>query len=656
MQKTTLSKLALSLLSTGMMATTAYAQETFTPIAAVTESGWYQMRQTAGKQISTTSVDAPLYIIAKDGEYLYSGNKSYYPLVASSTQNTEAPATNYVYISVSGSNYAIFSSNGHKGNSSAIAERNSSTTNIAVTADESGNTFTVGKYWDCFRSGSDVFLGQSMYSTNARFQFSKVSAEELDKYDVYSVSIEEKMNGSAAHADVYLTTSNAASKGLTQVYNGGSYFFTKGATVQAIDFSLSSTTAPSGFLAPVIAVNSESKTITVTYPIDYKAVLATEVVAAKEIIAKKGIGYPTEEAAARSDFQKAIDAAEAKISAATEADLNTLKAAETTYSATTANLQLPEDGKAYKMYGLFSDGTKAYLKHNENDVYIVQKQADGTFKFVNSLADEANLVYNGQGASSGKKSNTFNLQARHRINFGALNLVSAEQFTANVCIKSDGSSLNQYSTGSSNSGSWSTEWYFEPVTDFADQTVAFTASNDGQNYATVKLPYAAILPTGVTAYKGTVAGNEVTLTAYKQAGEVLPANTPVLLTATDASSYNFAPAAYQAAEETGFQGTLAAAAVTANNAYILAKKGEEVKFYLLNSENNTVNANKAYIVVSGGKAQALSFNFGTTTGIHAATADAPATAAPVFDLSGRRVVKVVKGGLYIQNGKKFIVK
>lgn len=39
MQKTTLSKLALSLLSTGMMATTAYAQETFTPIAAVTESG-----------------------------------------------------------------------------------------------------------------------------------------------------------------------------------------------------------------------------------------------------------------------------------------------------------------------------------------------------------------------------------------------------------------------------------------------------------------------------------------------------------------------------------------------------------------------------------------------------------------------------------------
>lgn len=185
-------------------------------------------------------------------------------------------------------------------------------------------------------------------------------------------------------------------------------------------------------------------------------------------------------------------------------------------------------------------------------------------------------------------------------------------------------------------------------------SVTFTASNDGQNYATLNLPFAVTLPAGVTAYKGTVSGNEVILTAYKLAGEVLPANTPVLLIANDAKSYKFAPAAYQAAEETGFQGTLAATAVT-DNAYILAKKGEEVKFYLLNSESNTVNANKAYIVVSGGKAQALSFNFGTTTGIHAATADA-ATDAPVFDLSGRRVVKVVKGGLYIQNGKKFIVK
>lgn len=245
----------------------------------------------------------------------------------------------------------------------------------------------------------------------------------------------------------------------------------------------------------------------------------------------------------------------------------------------------------------------------------------------------------------------FTIGTTNRLEYGALTLTYNSNVA--VCINAAGTDYNHFSGKGHKGTDWSTEWYFEPA-EFAGHVVTFTASNDGQNYATVKLPYAAILPTGVTAYKGTVSGNEVTLTAYKHAGEVLPANTPVLLTANDATSYNFAPAAYQAAEETGFQGTLAAAAVT-DNAYILAKKGEEVKFYLLNSESNTVNANKAYIVVSGGKAQALSFNFGTTTGIHAATADA-ATAAPVFDLSGRRVVKVVKGGLYIQNGKKFIVK
>lgn len=486
-------------------------------------------------------------------------------------------------------------------------------------------------------ANNPLFL--TTYSTeNVANQYTFEAVSFTGEEKLYDVSFEGVPNGTTAS----VTISDETYAGCPTVYNGGFFVLSDASTKTFTASTIHATNS---------TVSVDGQTIKVVYTTDYNVLLADEVVIAKALLAKTGIGTPGSEA--RTNLQAAITTAEGKTTGATETDLNTLKAAEATYSA--ADLQLPEDGKAYKMYGLFSDGTKAYLKHNENDVYIVQKQANGTFKFVNSLADEANLVYNGQGASSGKKSNTFNLQARNRINFGALNLVSAEQFTANVCIKSDGSSLNQYSDGSSNSGSWSTEWYFEPVTDFAGQTVAFTASNDGQNYATVKLPYAATLPTGVTAYKGTVAGNEVTLTAYKQADEVLPANTPVLLTANDATSYNFAPAAYQAAEETGFQGTLAAAAVTANNAYILAKKGEEVKFYLLNSENNKVNANKAYIVVSEGKAQALSFNFGTTTGIHAATADA-ATAAPVFDLSGRRVVKVVKGGLYIQNGKKFIVK
>ena len=36
------------------------------------------------------------------------------------------------------------------------------------------------------------------------------------------------------------------------------------------------------------------------------------------------------------------------------------------------------------------------------------------------------------------------------------------------------------------------------------------------------------------------------------------------------------------------------------------------------------------------------------------TNNATMSNAPVFDLTGRRVMKMVKGNLYIQNGRKFI--
>lgn len=444
---------------------------------------------------------------------------------------------------------------------------------------------------------------------------------------LYNVSFEGVPNGTTAS----VTISDETYAGCPTVYNGGFFVLSDASTKTFTASTIHATNS---------TVSVDGQTIKVVYTTDYNVLLADEVVIAKALLAKTGIGTPADGSEARTNLQAAITTAEGKTTGATETDLNTLKAAEATYSA--AELQLPEDGKAYKPYVLLSNGNKVYANTNGNQVFVVQKVND-TYRLVSSLG-------NGNVVSESNKTE-FTIGTTNRLEFGALTLTHSDNVA--VCINAAGTNYNHFTGKGYKATDWSTEWYFEPA-EFTGHAVNFTASNDGKNYATVKLPYAATLPTGVTAYKGNVSGNEVILTAYKQAGEVLPANTPVLLTATDASSYNFAPAAYQAAEETGFLGTLAAAAVT-DNAYILAKKGEEVKFYLLNSESNTVNANKAYIVVSGGKAQALSFNFGTTTGIHAATADA-ATAAPVFDLSGRRVVKVVKGGLYIQNGKKFIVK
>ena len=67
------------------------------------------------------------------------------------------------------------------------------------------------------------------------------------------------------------------------------------------------------------------------------------------------------------------------------------------------------------------------------------------------------------------------------------------------------------------------------------------------------------------------------------------------------------------------------------------------------------NGFKAYLPKTT-EAKTLRFNFGgETTAIESVFSGVDAN-APIYDLSGRRVVNAVKGGIYIQNGKKFIVK
>ena len=282
-------------------------------------------------------------------------------------------------------------------------------------------------------------------------------------------------------------------------------------------------------------------------------------------------------------------------------------------------------------------------------MYVAQKvSGTNVYRFIKTTAD---------GAMTENSKTDFTVGTTYRINLGALNLI----YSSNIATAFASNNTFNHFTGKGNNSftskdiNYSTEIYFEEVSDFAGQTVTFAASADGKNYATLNLPYATTLPTGVTAYKkGEVTDTDVNLVEYKTENNVLPANTPVLLTATEASAKTFAPAAYAASEDTGFKGTLGATAVTDANAYILAKKGNDVKFYALNSESNTVNANKAYLVITTAGAQALNFNFGEVTGINQATSGALNANAPIYDLTGRRVAKAVKGGIYIQNGKKFV--
>jgi hypothetical protein len=91
------------------------------------------------------------------------------------------------------------------------------------------------------------------------------------------------------------------------------------------------------------------------------------------------------------------------------------------------------------------------------------------------------------------------------------------------------------------------------------------------------------------------------------------------------------------------------------NAYVLGAVDSVVGFYPLSATDRTIKQGKAYLELDASlSAVKLYFGGDEATGIETVVKEN--ANAPIFDLSGRRVVNVAKGGIYIQNGKKFIVK
>lgn len=74
------------------------------------------------------------------------------------------------------------------------------------------------------------------------------------------------------------------------------------------------------------------------------------------------------------------------------------------------------------------------------------------------------------------------------------------------------------------------------------------------------------------------------------------------------------------------------------------------------SINPTLRANRAFVKIDNSASQSIAMNFNdTVSSIESVnTNNTTMNNAPVYDLTGRRVMKMVKGNLYIQNGQKFI--
>lgn len=172
-------------------------------------------------------------------------------------------------------------------------------------------------------------------------------------------------------------------------------------------------------------------------------------------------------------------------------------------------------------------------------------------------------------------------------------------------------------------------------------------------YATLYAPVALTIPQNVQAYTATFADNKVTLTPIEG---TIPANTGVVIEAAE-GTYNFAITTTEATATSDLRGDVATANVdAASAAYILGKTDAQgVGFFKLNSTDREIKGGRAYYVAPNGGAAAYLFN-GNVTGLEAIKTALNDANAPIYDLSGRKVAKAVKGGLYIKNGQKFIVK
>lgn len=359
-------------------------------------------------------------------------------------------------------------------------------------------------------------------------------------------------------------------------------------------------------------------------------------------------------------FKAAYAAASAE--EATAEQIKTLEAQNAKVAA--GNTSTMEVGKYYRLY---NKQHNKYACLNDNPAQVTSKLS-GT---INSKG--ASSVFYIENAEAGS--------GRYRIKVGGLTLGKASMST-NIALGDDNYGSKggyvishigktflffdqvtgtnySYIHGGDNgermvgweANSDASRWYVIPATDVE---IDMTTQGD-KKYASAYLPFGVSNVAGATAYTGALNAekNAIDMTATTS----VPANTGFVLVGTeDKATLTIGEAA--AIEGNALIGTntgIAFAEATPKANYLVfGVNADKVGFYTPGNVT-AIPANKAYINASALSASAIALNFGNTvTGINAATINNGENNAPIYDLSGRRVWAPVKGGLYIQNGKKLV--
>ena len=424
-----------------------------------------------------------------------------------------------------------------------------------------------------------------------------------------------------------------------------------------------------------------------------------------------GVGYPKSTSAGAIALQEAINDP--------YSTFDGLLAALEGFRAE-SDVVMPTDGKAYRIKAKYLTGDVRWLKFTENasatdedlrltlgltdpnteptgyeGTFICHKVNDNEYIFTTNKGKFLTWCGNGKQNLTGKESSfaseytygTHNatlklantdikLHPYASLLFGALTLQGWNNTNSDYHYLMAGETTFGYAgpTDVYYTNNSSSAFYFEE-TDYPNVVTLTQATgiDDGtKKIATFSAPFAFTVPEGMNAYvvETVPTSSTAQMAQLATAGSTVAANTGVILYgATAETQVRMIPATETGASNaSSLLGQSAGEAkqivdVTGQTNYILVNKDGNIVFSkaLANGENKNISMNKAYLSIPAGSPVnqfALSFgDEGETTGINAIEAgQAGNTAAPVYDLSGRRISQPATRGIYIRGGKKFMVK
>lgn len=284
-----------------------------------------------------------------------------------------------------------------------------------------------------------------------------------------------------------------------------------------------------------------------------------------------------------------------------------------------------------------------YLKNMNGNGYLNNvRQGDARASLVNTPSDKFEIM---EGSVSTQK-------ALHVVGVMYTACLFAENHP-NEPAKGDPYAVAGWYEGPDYSnGAWA--WKFVE----ADDIEVALNTVESKSYATAYLPFGVSAVNGAKAYTAAEPANGQTVMTEtanfaKETGVLLvsdEAADKAVLTIGDAEG---------ATNTSALKGTLLAKDITdAQTKYLVFGKNnaneKEVGFFEPSTTVTSIPANRAFF--ADAEDSAIALNFGNVTAVNNVVAGNANANAPIFDLTGRRVVKAVKGGLYIQNGKKYIVK